>query len=76
MVVALSVAVLLAVGSCLGWFARGSYGIIQNGGRDTNKQVVARRATSEDEIEGALRRVHVLNFEDAARTSHVRASSK
>jgi len=74
MVVALSVAFLLAVGACIGWFARGGSSPAQDRGRARSKYADPFDANSDEEIEGALRRMHVLQFEDASKASRFRAA--
>jgi len=76
MMMLLCVALMLASGGALGWCAHRAYLRMDASGNAMYKQDAIDRSTSEEEIDGALRRMHVLHFEDAAKTSRVRVAAK
>lgn len=65
----LTVAILLSAGVAAGWFAHRAYTRIDAWGRAMNDQDAIFRIASEEELDSALRRVHVLRFPGAASES-------
>lgn len=64
--VAFYVASLLLIGLVVGWFGRRIYLRLDEWGKAMNRQDAIVRESTPEEIDGALRRVQVLRFEDTA----------
>jgi hypothetical protein len=72
----LLIASLLLAGTGLGWFAHRAYVRIEAWGRAMNRQDAILRSASDEEIDGALRRVRTLRFEEPAADSFHALSAK
>ena len=73
----LSIAALLAAGTAAGWFAHRAYVRIDAWGRAMNEQDAIFRLASEEELDSALRRVHVLRFPaSASKPLHAETASR
>jgi hypothetical protein len=72
----LSIASLLLAGTGPGWFAHRAYVRIQAWGRAMNAQDAILLSASDEEIDGALRRVHTFRFEEPAADSFHALSAK
>ena len=56
---------MLAIGTAIGWYAHRAYARIEKWGRAMNAQDAIFREVTEEDIDGALRRVKVLRFDGA-----------
>jgi len=56
------IAILLAAGTAVGWFAHRAYLRVDAWGHAMNEQDAIFRLATDEELDSALRRVHVLRF--------------
>lgn len=61
----LFVAALLTGGTALGWFAHRAYMRVDAWGHAMNEQDAIFRLASQEEFDGALRRIRVIRFEES-----------